>query len=72
MLKENICDPMPMHDHSICVRARIHFTSSAPQLEEVIIFHSSHLDTTWEHPLKHTLSLLLELGMIITIHISLH
>lgn len=57
---------------AICKRAGINFTSSARELEEVIIFHSSHLGTTWEHPLKHTLLLLLELGMIITIHISLH
>lgn len=72
LLKYNIYDFMPTDDHSVCKIAWINFTSTTPQQEEVIIFHSFHLDTTWEHPLKHTLSLLLKLGMIITIRISLH
>lgn len=63
---------MPTDDHSVCKIAWINFTSTTPQQEEALIFHSFHLDTTWEHPLKHTLSLLLKLGMIITIRISLH
>ena len=63
---------MPIHNHSLCKTAQIHFTSPALQLGKVIIFHSSHLDTIWEYPLKHTPSLLLELGLKITIHISLH